>query len=299
MTNENDPFGFAALENLDDLRAPARNPHRAIATERKTFPCMSCAGTGKWQPARRGAYIVGRENSRGESKCFACKGTGSHTKPHAEAVREKAQAKAKREQGARNAQANRREAFEAANPGLLAWMFRQEWSAFLQEMARNVDTPRGLTDGQLAAVLNTKAKQEARRAEKAAEKAAGAVTVSLATIETMFNAAREKGLKKLAYRAHGLVVSPAAATGKNPGAIYVKTSGGEYLGKVTGGKFLATSAASDTQKAALLAIAADPAGEARQYGKETGICCCCGRELTDKNSIEAGIGPVCADKWGF
>lgn len=281
MTDNDNPF--AALE---DDTAFNRAPRGAAAAPRATFPCARCGGTGKYR-----GFRVHQQ----EEVCFSCKGRGHHFK----SAGDRFAAKAKREQGVRNAQTNRREAFEAAQPGLLAWMHRQEWSAFLQEMARNIDTPRGLTDGQLAAVLNTKAKQEARRIEQAQAKAAGAIEVSLATIETMFDAAREKGLKKLAYRARGLVVSPANATGTNPGAIYVKTAGGEYLGKVMAGKFMATREATDTHKAALLQIAADPAGEARRYGKETGVCCCCGRELTDPKSIAAGIGPICAESWGF
>ena len=33
--------------------------------------------------------------------------------------------------------------------------------------------------------------------------------------------------------------------------------------------------------------------EAIQLGAEFGMCCVCGRELTDAKSIERGIGPVC------
>lgn len=36
--------------------------------------------------------------------------------------------------------------------------------------------------------------------------------------------------------------------------------------------------------------------EAAAYGRRTGVCCNCGRELTDPASIEAGIGPVCAGR---
>ena len=36
--------------------------------------------------------------------------------------------------------------------------------------------------------------------------------------------------------------------------------------------------------------------QARQYGKIYGVCCRCGRTLTDEDSIAAGIGPVCASK---
>ena len=51
---------------------------------------------------------------------------------------------------------------------------------------------------------------------------------------------------------------------------------------------------------ALLTIAKNPVEAAKAYGKLTGSCSCCGRELSDPVSIEAGIGPVCATKWfGF
>lgn len=33
--------------------------------------------------------------------------------------------------------------------------------------------------------------------------------------------------------------------------------------------------------------------------KGTGVCCICGRELTNHASIDAGIGPICADKYGW
>lgn len=37
--------------------------------------------------------------------------------------------------------------------------------------------------------------------------------------------------------------------------------------------------------------------EAKAYGKVTGTCCNCGRLLTNEESIEAGIGPICASKF--
>lgn len=36
--------------------------------------------------------------------------------------------------------------------------------------------------------------------------------------------------------------------------------------------------------------------EAMQFGKLYGQCCRCGKTLTDENSIENGIGPICAGK---
>lgn len=36
-----------------------------------------------------------------------------------------------------------------------------------------------------------------------------------------------------------------------------------------------------------------------QYGRLTGNCSCCGLTLTNPDSIERGIGPICASKYGF
>lgn len=37
-----------------------------------------------------------------------------------------------------------------------------------------------------------------------------------------------------------------------------------------------------------------PHDQAARYGQMYGICCACGADLTDENSIKRGIGPVCA-----
>lgn len=37
--------------------------------------------------------------------------------------------------------------------------------------------------------------------------------------------------------------------------------------------------------------------QAKQFGKLYGVCMCCGATLTNEDSIEAGIGPICAQKF--
>lgn len=37
--------------------------------------------------------------------------------------------------------------------------------------------------------------------------------------------------------------------------------------------------------------------QAKAYGILTGICCCCGKDLTVPKSVAAGIGPVCAKRF--
>jgi hypothetical protein len=34
--------------------------------------------------------------------------------------------------------------------------------------------------------------------------------------------------------------------------------------------------------------------QAAKFGQLYGVCCVCGRDLTDEGSIAAGIGPICA-----
>lgn len=50
---------------------------------------------------------------------------------------------------------------------------------------------------------------------------------------------------------------------------------------------------------ALRVIVADPTEAMREYGRITGSCGRCGRELTDETSKAMGIGPVCAGLMGL
>lgn len=123
--------------------------------------------------------------------------------------------------------------------------------------------------------------------------------IDLAPIRDMFEAARGAGYKAPKYRAERLVLSRASDRGKNPGAIYVKTDGGAYQGKVIGAEFRPGPLIQDYVVPALRKIAENPREAAVEHGRRTGRCACCGRTLTDPNSVAAGIGPQCAKKWGL
>jgi hypothetical protein len=51
-------------------------------------------------------------------------------------------------------------------------------------------------------------------------------------------------------------------------------------------------------KRLLAEIEANPLETAMKYGKLSGRCCMCGRDLTDPVSIERGIGPICLNGFG-
>ena len=122
--------------------------------------------------------------------------------------------------------------------------------------------------------------------------------LDVSAIATAFAAARGAGIKSPKLRLDTFVFSRAPDTGHNAGAIYVKQDG-EYLGKVTDGLFRPTLACEPATKARVIAVASDPHNAAKAYGAKTGSCSCCGRELTNGESIALGIGPICRDKFGW
>lgn len=47
------------------------------------------------------------------------------------------------------------------------------------------------------------------------------------------------------------------------------------------------------------AIVSDPVSICKVVGQEFSFCCFCGLELTNKDSVTVGYGPICAEKWGL
>ena len=148
-----------------------------------------------------------------------------------------------------------------------------------------------------------------RGRERTLKKPSG-VTVDLQPIRNMFEAAVATGYKSPKYRAEGLVITRAGDHSANPGALYIKSENGAYGGKLIGTQFTASRDGASpefaqigdvghTAATALAAIAGNPLEAAVRYGRRTGRCACCGRKLTNHASIDRGIGPICAERWGF
>ena len=243
--------------------------------------CGGCHGTGRWQ---------------GRGRCFACKGAGKVTARQDGARKGKATA-------AKNLEI-KRTTYISTNMALYTFLQgAQSWSGFGKSMFDAIDQYGGLTEKQEAAAYSMMEKAQARDAERADAKAtaaANAPTVALDAIEALFAKATDNAIKRPIFRAGTLAISKAPATGRNAGALYVKrTEDDAYLGKLVGGKFFATNAATAEDEATLHAVAADPTDAAIKYARRTGNCGCCGKGLVNPVSILAGIGPICADKWGL
>lgn len=118
-----------------------------------------------------------------------------------------------------------------------------------------------------------------------------------------FERAKSKGAKRLSLRLQGIIIKP----NRDLSALWVtsqtETEMGnygmkpKYLGKVTPAG--CDSRLSDTVKETIMAAASDPLTAVIRYGKVSGRCSCCGVKLDNPKSIEAGIGPICATKFGW
>lgn len=268
------------------------------ATSTRTFeqPCAKCSGTGRF---------VGY-TGRVLGNCYTCKGTGVIRTKTDPKVLEANRAKAADKRAQQDAEAKAAcEAWLGANPAEAEWLREAagrgfEFAASLWEALRKYGR---FTEKQEAAVRNAAAKSAERKAQWAAEKAAreeGAATLSLSKIRDGFDSALQH-LKRPKLRIADVQFSLAPASGRNAGCIYVvRASDDTYLGKITPeDKFITSRDCTAADSELVARVAADPAAAAEAHGHEYGHCSCCGRELTNPESVARGIGPICADRWGW
>jgi uncharacterized Zn finger protein (UPF0148 family) len=256
--------------------------------------CPSCKGSGVFRSYS--GRVVG--------DCFKCKGKGTLFFRQSLEQREKAKAQrdARKEREAQSAADQAAEWLEA-NPVEAEWLREPVKGDFTfhADMLASLIKYGSFTERQEAAVRNAAAKSAARKAQWAAERAerdANKADVEIDRIAVAFATAKASGLKFPKLRLDDFTFSLASAAGRNAGAIYVKQDD-LYLGKIADGKFTRSRDCDAATEARIVAVCADPAAAATAYGKRTGQCSCCGRELTNEESIARAIGPICASKWGL
>ena len=285
---------FSDMEDDLDFGAPAKAATSEVAYFEQA--CPKCNGTGR--------YTFGYINVR-SGECFACKGKGKMSFKTSPATRAKAKASAQRRATAKaDAQAVKVQAWKEANPAEAAWM---EASAPRFEFARSMLDALNkfghLTERQMETVQRLTVQDAERQAARVVEQATRAETapvVSVEAIEVAFNNAKQAGVKFPKLRLDTFVFSPAGENSKNAGAIYIKSKGdGVYLGKVMGGRLFTSRDCTTEAAERITAVASDPKQAAVAYGMKFGACSVCGRQLTDSDSVQRGIGPVCAENYGF
>lgn len=285
-----DPYDFESLETpLDDIPTKAANSQYAKTEQ---YPCEACAGTGFYNGVR-----VHQEKEH----CFACRGKGYFLTSKAD----RQKARAQRQNRVAVKQADNIAQVKSDHPGLVDFLIgASEWSEFAKSVLEGISKYGSISDKQLSAVSSMKAKCDARQAEKNAQKAEEKkpLDLDLSKLFELFNNATGSGLKKPRLNIHNLAVSKAPEHGNNAGCLYLKV-GGEYAGKITPDFQLRVLREFNDQRDSITGVLSgltdNPLEYAKEYGRQTGICCCCNRELTDPESIQAGIGPICQGKWGL
>jgi hypothetical protein len=166
-------------------------------------------------------------------------------------------------------------------------------SSFAQDLARKFMK---LTDKQYAWAVKLVEDHKVRQAELSTQ------NYDFGGIIDSIESAQNSGLKRIKLRFWDVIIKPSKYEGKMYVLSAKETQSGpygdqpKYLGWITRN---ATSLRDQEMINILEDVAEDPAKAAKLHGMQTGNCCCCGRELTNKQSISLGIGPICAEKYGW
>ena len=270
---------------------------RASTPAFQMVACPRCAGTGttRW------------------GQCFKCNGARTvkarvfKTTPEERAHKRAGRLARKERRGG-----DHTEAFKAAHPLHWQWIEKTiartddkgegSFGAMIRDLPEAIRKYGDLTAGRMAMIergMARDAEHDAFADQRKQAAVARSVEVDTGKIEAAFARMREAGKKRIALHYAGLFISPMR---NDVTALRVKAARGydaPYYGKIQAGRFFPVRDCPEEIKAQLALIAADPAAAARVSGKDTGVCCCCGAELTDPVSIAAGIGPICAGNWGF
>ena len=284
MTNT-DIFSADFDDGFDATVSTAPDKREAFVVKaRFVEPCPSCHGSGRFISFR----------GRDVGPCFKCKGKGELVFRQHKSVR--VAAKAKREERKIRDREENIEAFKTAHPDVWAWMDGSTFE-FAVSLRQGIEKFGSLTDKQLAAAEKCAAKLAGFKAADA-ERENNAVEVDLTKINEAFANAKASGLKWPKVRFAGLTISLAGDRSRFPGSLQVKADG-VWIGRIVEGKFSRGRDCTDDLAQRVVETCSDPKAAATAHGVETGSCSCCGRELTNTVSVELGIGPICAKKFGW
>ncbi len=276
--------------------------------------CVKCKGTGKFVSYT--GRVVGN--------CFTCDGKGFKEFKTSQDQRDKSRQYAQASKAKATAQsvASAKEWAEEY-PTEYEWLVKNApTNEFAQSLLTNLLKWGSLSTegkngggGQLGAI-RTNLAREAERTEAQKVNAARAVECGVTKIQTAFNIAKTNYTKVPKIRLakwdetvpadlppvmlEGYIFKMAPDHGKNPGAIYVnREEDDKWLGTIKNNIFFPTMECTETSKGYIAEIAVDPERTAKVYGIRTRNCCICGTSLYATKSVDRGIGPICAEKFGW
>lgn len=276
---------FSDLDDLDNAKVvPISKARAAKAATAPTIDCPRCRGTGR--------VTWGYANIQ-SGDCRQCKGTG---KVRADWEKRREAFKKGEQTKAANKRARAQE-WRNENPAEAEWIRNGValGNTFAESLSNALEVYGHLTERQLAAVRNGMVKSVERQTQRAQEAKSREVQVvgTNGIIEALTKATRS-GHKAPKLRTEIANFSLAKPHSANAGCVYVVAADDVYLGKITpDGTFKPSRDCTTEQVEGVARVATNALEAAIEYGKKVGRCSCCGRELTDPESIAAGIGPIC------
>jgi len=271
---------------------------RAPVQEEYKEECPKCNGSGRFKSYT--GRVVG--------ECFKCKGTGFLTFKTSPESRAKSAEQ-------REAVKLRRQKELAVK--LSAWVeeHTDEWR-WLVKKAPTFDFAKSLFDSlcqrgslsekQLVAVRRCLAQdlQREKEREEITNRAPDINAEALDKIMLAFHNALDQSIKYPKLRLDAYLFSM-VRSGRNAGSIYIKSiekddmGERQYYGKITDGRFFRAFKCTDEDEKRIIEAASDPEAAAIAFGRREGKCSVCSRTLTKHVSIERGIGPICAERFGW
>lgn len=299
------PFFNDSIDDLLGGPAPAQPTTRQLLQDegfariRATVPeftdtCPKCHGRGTFMS------YTGRPLGR----CFACKGKGSKTFKTSSADRARAR-EAAAQRKVNVAQENWDEFvrnFPAESDVLVTGIAQTwgdgRWNDICRDIKGKVEKYGDLhaaTMAMLGRAVERAAARAAQKAQVAQERQQAVAGVNVANIVDCFQRAQEAGLKRFSLRFDGVYFE---SDRRDPTLIWVSQGGygtAKY-GRVQGGEFKPGRDINAEVIARIELISADPMAAAKAYAQLTSSCSVCGRHLENQDSVDAGIGPICAGR---
>jgi hypothetical protein len=274
---------FSDMDDLDTCATKQSRPRGDIVT----IECPDCHG--------RKGKMYGYVNLRWY-ECKMCLGKGVVSQDRANRVKGARKGMKTAAENLRKRQLEFQKEHPKVWDHLGKQMERGTTSEFVRSLYEQLMNKGYLSEKQIAAVergIEKAAENRVAREANRPEVGQGAMKML-----DVFKTARGNGFKRPVVRTEHFDFSLAPDAGANSGFIYVKSHDTkDYLGKISPeGKFIGYKTPEATLTL-LMEVCENPLDAAVKFGMKSGTCSCCGRELTNKESVELGIGPICRERF--
>lgn len=262
-------------------------------TTSKPYKCSNCNGKGKIAKtyANGMTYV---------NNCKACNGEGGFMSSPEQ--REEARQQAFKEEEAKKTKLSNALKNQLGEEAFVHLLIKSSDNDFLNSLYKQGSKKGYLSEKQIACIKKDMQRDKEYSVKKDKNKKPKA-NLDLTSIVKHLSNATENELKKprlhcVDDKDNTFAFSLAPQNGKNAGFVYVKYNS-EYLGKIdSNGDFYGWETPQNVIDS-LMYVSKNSDEATIKYGRKFGKCGLCSRKLTKTRSIQAGVGPICASKYGI